>query len=1152
MAFVGALFGGLTAKAVATKVVTGLAISFVAQKLFPAPSLPQADVSQLKHIDREPIADPKQTLQAAVTGAKYIIGKARVGGLLIKVDDGDFTTPDGVGAYDFYMSFCLSEGNCDSIEDIYIDGVETDYFTPIRKGQTRNIGIPGFTVVPINVGSKTFDYLCQATYRNTSSYTIVDMHFVQPPYNNHFLPEAITEQLSRVWTTIPTVQFLVNGIKFSSTPYASEIRAPSESSGPTRNVAVWRYWYERHIIGRSKGDFAIGTVNASIGYCTTNRYVMDGYISADDPPDTVRAEMDWCWQGSAYDWRGDIYFRPGYERNPHVTTINMDEDAIEFVGGKPGPAIQDRYNSAKCSILQSAQDDYLSSDISKVSLNDGHSERLLDLGLRRYVTDEAKARTLMAIFLRRQRNDATFSYRILNKPDDGFRSMSIFPGFFYKLTDSNFGFDEVEVMCTGSTLNPDWSVTVALTLYQSGTYNQTSYSYREREPYSKIPRFNDRISSPDSFELSYKDIISTGLHSEITATWTVTAYRTLLIINGPDNFYEFVIATGNTYTFQVFNQGTYTVNARHRSIKNIDSNSVSESITIDWSTYKTAVVKGLDIVYGNFASDNSVVTKITVAWNNQVGILQTVVNLSSQLGGTQELIVGNNVSTCEFTVFYRDTYTATVYHINLDSSHSDSDSVNTTVDWEDKRPFAPQNIVPFSSSTILSDESVEYIIGADWDDDVNALRSEITITGPDFNLTVTGTDSSVRVVVPKIGEYDFDILLFGLSGLRSEIGETTSVVTNNALLVPDVSNPVFTSVSKVAADGSINTLGTVGWDYQNPQGVIAKYYTTVVIDGPNTNSEQTTRENSVSQLLPLQGLYTAKIKHSLAGFESAEAIITHNLDWSQFAPPAPTLIRIRVQAGNFQCIFESIPNRDIEGIEFRYRSGNSSGSEELPVIDEDNWDASPRMDVSSIVPSVGGENIIATVSIPSTARFRIFARYITRQGLRGNIADLGYSIFSLPVLETGALNDSYLWPGKHTNIGVYLSEKILVPDIAKTSLTRNLADGNSGWPFGIVTGTEYLTGETELSKSSNVQFRVDVEYFTPPNPAITPDNSGNFYVLASVARNGTASATPVAITINSWTQLPTPVQFLRFMWRGSNSFQGQGIRSISFNWELLS
>ena len=130
------------------------------------------------------------------------------------------------------------------------------------------------------------------------------------------------------------------------------------------------------------------------------------------------------------------------------------------------------------------------------------------------------------------------------------------------------------------------------------------------------------------------------------------------------------------------------------------------------------------------------------------------------------------------------------------------------------------------------------------------------------------------------------------------------------------------------------------------------------------------------------------------------------------------------------------------------------------------------MDVSSIVPSIGNENIIATISIPSSARFRIFARYITRQGLRGNIADLGYSIFSLPVLDTGAVNDSYLWPGKHTNLGVYLVDNILVPDLNKTDLTRNLANGNSGWPFGTVAGTEYLTGETELSKSSNVQFRV--------------------------------------------------------------------------------
>ena len=203
--------------------------------------------------------------------------------------------------------------------------------------------------------------------------------------------------------------------------------------------------------------------------------------------------------------------------------------------------------------------------------------------------------------------------------------------------------------------------------------------------------------------------------------------------------------------------------------------------------------------------------------------------MSSQLGGTQELIIANTLSHCEFTVLYRDVYTAKVYHINLDGSHSDSDSVNAIVDWEDKRPAAPQNIIPFASSAILSDESIEYIVGADWDDDANSLRSQVVIMGPDFNRTVSGTGSSIRIVVPKVGEYDLDILLLGLSNLQSQIGETTSVITNDALLVPDVLNPRFNAISKIAADGSIHTLGTVAWDYQDPPGVIAKYHTRVAI-----------------------------------------------------------------------------------------------------------------------------------------------------------------------------------------------------------------------------------------------------------------------------------------------------------------------------------
>ena len=285
---------------------------------------------------------------------------------------------------------------------------------------------------------------------------------------------------------------------------------------------------------------------------------------------------------------------------------------------------------------------------------------------------------------------------------------------------------------------------------------------------------------------------------------------------------------------------------------------------------------------------------------------------------------------------------------------------------------------------------------------------------------------------------------------------------------------------------------------------------------------------------------------------SGSVSIIGDMSWEGFRPPAPVLVRLRQHSGNIQAIFESIPNRDIVGVEFHYRSGDISGNENLAVIDRDNWDAAQRLDVTAIVPSVRDSAMVATALIPATARYRLFARYITRQGLAGDIADLGYYLFSLPTIGTGSLNESYLWPGTHTNIGIFLDTNLLVPDPDLNTMTRNKFNGQEGWPFGTVNTPRYKSEIIDLEESSNLQVKVDAEFFTPPDPAIAVNAASNYYVRASTSESAVSGATAKKIATASWTQLDAPAQYLIFEWRGGNNFQGQGILNLTFSWQLLS
>ena len=1133
--WLGAVGIGAGVATVAGYVIAGLGLSIVAQKLF-GPKIP--DLSSLSRGGGYS-GDPKRTQTASVVQPKWIVGEARVGGTLLEYRE------DEDNKYILHLKYCLSEGHCQELRQIYIDGEEA--LESGTKITTTSSTIENHLI------EKYQEKLSGKFIAHSAGFTVVELTLTQPDYGLDNKSEG-PDFDKRFWTQVPQVSFEVLGIPWptdSSNIFWSFYRG--EWRNDPQNAALWRYWYEYVIAGKKN----IKGVLSAYATCKSKGYEINGVFGLGDPPDQVRAEMDWCWQGSVVDEGGDLTFKPGNYSGP-VETIDASTSAVQFLGGKPGPVLNERFNKAKCTILQSKDDRFLEASVPTVThtgaVATDTKERTLDLGRRVFVNDETKARQLMAIYLRRTRANKLYGYRLLPSGNaNDFSRFNIYSGDYVKLIDEARGING-NFLVEATSINADWSVTLNLREYISGTYNLSTYSPRVREPYARIPRPNDPVDPPTGLEAIVTNAaVNNAIESKIDVSWDPSGDRTLVIIRGlTDGYSASQVVLEDSASFIVPSPQTYRVTARHRTIKHIDSDNVSVDVEVDWSEFVAEAPKNLmaSVSVRPNATRDLIISLITVSWDSQPGIKETEYTITGADGG--EITGTTSDSTITIPVATPQVYQISVHHISYSGATTAADTVSAVISWEKFRPNSPVNLSLTDTSKILADESVEYEISVDWDDDPNMVSAQINTTGPGFSSELFSQISSTLIQIPTIGEYDVTVKMIGAAGLIGESDIATITIDNTDFIPPDPKNPTLDFSSTIVSDGSIASQVSVGWDAEFPTPPAPNYLQTVNLTGPDYSREETTRDNSASFGLDAQGQYTAIIYRELAGFRSGDVSITGDLDWSGFKPPAPILVSLRQHSGNIQAIFESIPNRDIVGIEFRYRSGDISGNENLAVINDANWSAAQRLDVTAIVPSVGNSAMVATASIPATARYRLFARYITRQGLAGDIADLGYYLFSLPTLGTGSLNESYLWPGTLTNIGVFLDTNLLVPDPELTAMTRNKFNGNEGWPFGPVNGPIYKSEIIDLGESSNLQAKVDVEFFTPPDPAIAVNTVSNYYIRASTSESAVSGATATKIATASWTKLAAPVQYLIFEWRGDNNFQGQGILNLTFSWQLLS
>ena len=365
----GALISGailnLAGKEFLRHILAGAILGGLSQLL--APKLPTVGAQR---------ADTRHTVTSAVSPGRWIVGRARVGGVLIFYKEVDGPN----GASDLHLALILSEGACDAIERIWVRDEELPVIRTARSGA----GESGHTITPLR-GTDYFGKLWIYEYfdadgsegdslqsaagndwtaeHRLNGLSWVHVHLRQPSYS---------DADSRFWSSLPDLNFLVRGLKLTW---------PGQSAAVwSDNAAAIRYWWLRTRRGLPAAAIDKASFQAAFSLCeqiitfglpdgyedyadTGKRYAVNGVIYADDDPERVEDELDFAWQGWAVELDGGYHFRPGAERP--IAGIIEPDDIIAIESIRPAPPLQDRINAVTVSLSQSREHDWLEASLTE-------------------------------------------------------------------------------------------------------------------------------------------------------------------------------------------------------------------------------------------------------------------------------------------------------------------------------------------------------------------------------------------------------------------------------------------------------------------------------------------------------------------------------------------------------------------------------------------------------------------------------------------------------------------------------------------------------------------------------------------------------------------------------------------------------------------
>ena len=567
-----------------------------------APSLPSLSGSS---------GTTKSTIKSALTPRRWALGRTRLSGVLA------FAREAYSRESDFWIVLLLSEGSCVEIQRLWSSGEKVE-FTRSADGviqgtgdwQNRitiweefdglgSTGGAGPTALRAACADWTTDHQLKGI-----SHVIVRLR-----QSNYGAGTADVDLDDRFWTAVPDLSFLLKGMK---------ITWPGQAVATwTENAAAIRYWWMRNRRGIPDEAIFVGGIGQAVAVCghqvtvmaptgadaadypaTEARYAINGTVLSGMAVEQVEAEFDWCWQGHVVEIDGVHHFRPGAERAP-ILDLGAD-DIMSLEALRAAPSLQDRVNAAHIRISQSWAHDWSPLSLPEFvdpeqQLRDG--ERYpLDLGERQFEASPTGVIRKTAVYMRRARASAVFTYRVQARSD--LRWLGVLPTDRLRLTDPSLGLENFLVVIHGVTVNPDWSVTLQLEEAPDGIYSDTLYlgPLRGRGvagPGSRLPPLAPVFENTTPSFVAF--LTADGqVHTDVIVEVTPSAYAALRVtITGPEGFEDTKQIIGRSrVVMAVPTEGDYTVKAQYVSNLDITGPAVTADLTINWDNLVSTAPTG--------------------------------------------------------------------------------------------------------------------------------------------------------------------------------------------------------------------------------------------------------------------------------------------------------------------------------------------------------------------------------------------------------------------------------------------------------------------------------------------------------------------------------------------------------------------------------
>ena len=496
-----AILAGVASYALGSSFTTALLVAgsvYLQNRLRPRVSTPDAPRST-------------QTVRAAITSAKWRIGRTRVFGTLSQI---------AWRGSALQMCLILGEAPIHGVARVWVKGrainvnvvdrgsVNLHADAVLGDSHSKVVGrldffLTGESVTGAGIGNAPWDKAAGLRWDN-ANFHMRGLAFVMV-----YLWE--NKEKSR-WRSIPEFEFLTTGYKWVPPGTVDDM---GDAVAPTviTNAAEVRRWWEVEREGESVDRIDETMYAAAVQTCTDQSYTVNGTIEADDPLDGTRSALDLAWDGTVVDWNGLIRFLPGASRSVSLT-IPAD-DLLDLPTIQPAPDLHSRVNRMVVRAAQSAQADWNPYSLPPLDYSFARNRDggvlSRELGTVEYITDVG---VLAKIAVRQMRDEAGLAAQIrvpYGTEDDPFLYLALAPGQTVRVDVPTLRGRKMQVVSTAPGDESSLILTLAEELFDRYTASGPMIPGVAATVPSGLPA--EDIAAPGGLALAF-------VGTQVTVSWT--------------------------------------------------------------------------------------------------------------------------------------------------------------------------------------------------------------------------------------------------------------------------------------------------------------------------------------------------------------------------------------------------------------------------------------------------------------------------------------------------------------------------------------------------------------------------------------------------------------------------------------------------------